>query len=94
MVKGSITPLANITHNIKVNVTNGTDPIGNVSVTLTDSDNNEYSGKTGDAGGCNIKNVPEGQYNVVATASGYNEYTGTINVNEETTTLNITLTEE
>lgn len=96
MVKGSITPPTPIpvtTYNISVSVTDGTNPLENVDVTLDDGEN-EYSGKTGSAGGCTISNVPEGTYNVTATKTGYNEYTGTITVNEETTSLIISMTEE
>lgn len=97
MVKGSITPptpTPATTYNISVSVSDGTDPLQNVDVTLTDTEDNEYTGKTGSAGGCTISNVPEGTYNVTATKTGYNDYTGTITVNEETTSLSISMTEE
>lgn len=95
MVKGSITPsVVPANYNISCSVTDGTDPLESVDVILEDNDENQYTGKTGSAGGCTISNVPEGTYTVIATKNGYNEYTGTITVNEETTTLNITLTEE
>lgn len=94
MVKGSIIPPStpSVTHNISVSVTDGTDPIENVDVILSNGEN-EYTGKTGSAGGCTISNVPEGEYEVVANATGYTEYTGTLTVDENTTTLSITLTE-
>ncbi|WP_296875519.1 carboxypeptidase-like regulatory domain-containing protein [uncultured Methanobrevibacter sp.] len=95
MVKGSIIPSVTpepVTHNISVSVTDGTDPIENVDVILEDSNETQYTGKTGSAGGCTISNVPEGTYSVVATATGYNEYTGTLTVDENTSTLAITLT--
>ena len=97
MVKGSINPPSPtpvITFNIGVSVNDGTDPLGNVDVVLTDTENNEYSGKTGSAGGCTISNVPEGTYNVTATKTGYNTYNGTITVNEANTSLSISMTEE
>lgn len=92
MVKGSINSSAKV--NISVSVTTGGNtPVGNVNVTLTNtSTNNEYSGKTGSAGGCTINNVPTGEYNVVANATGYNEYSGTLTVDENTNSLSITLT--
>ncbi len=96
MVKGSITPPTPTpvtTYNISVSVSDGTDPLQNVDVTLTDTEDNEYTGKTGSAGGCTISNVPEGTYNVTATKTGYNEYTGTMNVSEENTNLTITMTQ-
>lgn len=63
-----------------------------MDVILEDSEETQYTGKTGSAGGCTISDVPEGTYSVVATATGYDEYTGTLEVSEETTTLTITLT--
>ena len=95
MVKGSITPpgpTPATSYNISVSVSDGTNPLENVDVVLTDTEN-EYSGKTGSAGGCTISNVPLGEYSVVASATNYAEYTGSITVNEETTALNIVLTE-
>ena len=62
-----------------------------MDVILEGTDENQFTGKTGSAGGCTLSNVPEGTYSVVATASGYNEYTGSITVDENTTTLNIVL---
>lgn len=99
MVKGSIIPPVEdlgepVIYNISCSVTDGTDPVENVDVILEDADETQYTGKTGSAGGCTITNVPEGTYNVVATATGYNEYTGTITVDENNTTLTITLTAE
>lgn len=46
------------------------EPIENANVTLT-KEEESYSGKTGKAGGCTIKNVPFGTYNVLATAELY-----------------------
>ena len=100
MVKGSIIPSAQpepvepVTYNISCSVTDGTDPLENVDVILEDADETQYTGKTGSAGGCTISNVPEGTYSVVATKTGYTEYTGTIEVSEDNKTLTITLTEE
>lgn len=97
MVKGRVIPPANepdtVTRNISVSVTDGTDPVGNVDVIFEDVEENQYTGKTGSAGGCTISNVPEGTYTIVASATGFEEYTGEITVSEENTTLNITLTE-
>lgn len=96
MVKGSITPSAptnlTVTRDISVHVTDGTDPLENVDVILEDAEENQYTGKTGSAGGCTIKDVPEGTYTVVATATGYTDYEGTFTVSENSTTLNVTLT--
>lgn len=94
MVKGSITPAVTVNRNITVSVSDGSTGIENVTVVLEGTDGTQYSGKTGSAGGCRISNVPEGTYTVQASATGYEPYTGNITVNEENTTLNITLTEE
>lgn len=95
MVKGSIIPSTpTVTRNISVSTTNGTDPVSNVDVTLEDADGNQFTGKTGSAGGCTISNVPEGSYTVMASKTGYTVYTGNITVGEENTTLTITLTAE
>ena len=53
-----------------MSVTDGTDPIEGATVTLIDSEEEEYTGTTGSAGGCTIKDVPEGTYTVTATATG------------------------
>lgn len=95
MVKGSIIPSTpTVTRNISVSVTDGTTGIGSVDVVLADADENQYTGKTGSAGGCTISNVPEGSYTVMASKTGYAVYTGNITVSEENTTLTITLTAE
>ena len=78
--------------NISVSVNDGTNPVGSVDVILEDADKNQYTGKTGSAGGCTIKDVPDGSYTVVANATGYVEYAGTLTVSESSTTLSITLT--
>lgn len=46
------------------------EPIENAIVTLI-KDENSYSGKTGTAGGCTIKDVPLGTYDVLATVDTY-----------------------
>ncbi|WP_305554614.1 carboxypeptidase-like regulatory domain-containing protein [Methanobrevibacter sp. V74] len=95
MVKGSIIPpTPAVTRNISVSVMEGTNPVSNVDVVLEDTDGNQFTGKTGSAGGCTISNVPEGSYSVMASKTGYAVYTGNITVSEENTTLAITLTKE
>lgn len=95
MVKGSIIPpTPTVTRNISVSVTDGSNPVSNVDVVLEDADENQYTSKTGSAGGCTISNVPEGSYSVMASKTGYTVYTGNITVSEENTTLSITLTTE
>ena len=69
---------------------------GNVSVTVKDEEGNplqgveiivadgatgdEYEGTTGSAGGCNINNVPLGDYELLGFKEGYNQYYGNITV--------------
>ena len=63
------------------------------SVKITkDSDN--YSCTTGKAGGCTIKNVPLGVYNVLTKAESYEDKEQQFTVQEGTNNLSITLTEE
>ena len=56
----------------------GTNPVSNVDVVLEDTDGNQFTGKTGSAGGCTISNVPEGSYSVMASKTGYAVYAGNI----------------
>lgn len=80
------------TVNISVTVTDGQDPIESVSVNLTDTnDNIVKTGTTGSAGGCTLSNVPLGSYTVTASKTGYTEYTDTLTITKETTTLAITM---
>lgn len=78
---------------VSVSVTDGNDGVGNVDVTITDG-TEQYTGKTGNAGGCTISNVPYGEYSVTAVAEGYTEYEDTITINSETQELSIVLVAE
>ena len=84
------------TTDIAVSVTDGTDPVGNIDVVLTDTTDNTktYTAKSGNAGGCTLSNVAFGTYAVTATGEGYENYTGAENltVTAETTSLSITVT--
>ena len=68
-------------------------PVGNAKVTLT-NDETIYTGTTGSAGGCNIKNVPYGNYTVDCTADDYNDYMGSLIVDAIDVDLNITIEAE
>ena len=72
-----------------------TTPVENADVTLTDADSNEYTGKTGSAGGCNITEVPVGTYSVSATATGFTDYASSedVEITEESHALTITMVE-
>ena len=89
------TPVVTST-DISVSVTDGTDPVENVTVTLTDTTDNTniITGTTGSAGGCTLSDVEYGEYTVEATATGYTTYTDTLTVTSSTSTLEITLTAE
>lgn len=80
--------------NVSVSVTDSESSTGieSVTVTLTDAEEQEYSGTTGSAGGCTIQNVPSGEYTVTATAAGYNEYTGSFTVSATSKNLAISMT--
>lgn len=80
--------------NVSVSVTDSESSTGieSVTVTLEDAEEQEYTGTTGSAGGCTIQNVPPGEYTVTATATGYNEYTGSFTVSATSKTLNISMT--
>ena len=80
------------TVNISVTVTDGENPINSASVTLTDSITSDtITGTTGSAGGCTLSNVPLGDYSVTVSATNYENYSDTISVAKETTTLSITM---
>lgn len=79
---------------ISVSITNEENQgIGNAQV-LISKDTTEFTGSTGNAGGCTIKNVPYDTYSVVVTANGYEDGEGSITVNADTVELNMTLIEE
>ena len=78
---------------VSVTVTDGENGVGNVDVVLSQTGNETtYTGKTGDAGGCNVTDVPYGEYDVTATATGYVTAETTVTVDAETVDLDITLT--
>ena len=76
---------------ISVSVSDGTDPIQGVAVTLTDvtDETKTYTGTSGSAGGCTLNDVALGEYTVSATKEGYSEYTDSLTVTEETDSLEI-----
>lgn len=61
--------------------------IENATVTI-----NGKTGKTGAAGGCTVKDILYGTYDITVTATGFSDYTGTITVDASHTSFNITLT--
>lgn len=82
------------TSTISVSVVDSeTNPINHATVTISDGTNN-YSGTTGTAGGCTIKNVPFGEYEVVTNADGFVRDIGEINVQSTSMDVNIILEHE
>lgn len=79
------------TVDITVTVTDGSDPIQDVVVTVVDD---EITATTGSAGGCTLTAVPTGVKTITATKEGYTEYSDEVTVTSETSTLSITLTAE
>ena len=96
-LKGDTPTPTPTTTDIAVSVKDGEDTaVEGASVVLTDStdDTKTFTCTTGSAGGCNITSVPEGTYVVTATATGYENYTGSepLVVTSETTTLAVVMT--
>lgn len=77
--------------NISISVSDGENPISSAAVTITNNDDVTITGTTGSAGGCNLSNVPLGDYTIKVLASNYDNYTDTITVTNETTSLAITM---
>lgn len=90
-IKSEIEKAQGIKYTIEVSVTDGTDPLSAVQVTFTGTDGSTFKGKTGSKGGTNISDVVAGTYSVKATKSGYEDYTGSLTVSENTS-LDITMT--
>ena len=67
-------------------------PVNQVNVTIRGNDN-EYTGTTGTAGGCTLKNVLFGNYEIIALAEGYDDYEDTISVSTSEINIDITLVE-
>lgn len=73
--------------NISFSVSDGTNPVQNATVSIGST-----TGTTGSAGGCTLQNITDGEQTVTVTATGFNNYTGTITVSENNTSFPITLT--
>ena len=72
---------------ISISVTDGSDPVKGVTVAI-----GSISGTTGDAGGCTLKSVADGEQTITATKEGFDEYSDTITVSSESTSFTIVLT--
>lgn len=81
---------SDVSYNVKVNIKNETDePISNAEVTITGNGEN-YTSVTGSAGGCTIKNIKQGDYICIVTASDYIVFEEKLAILQDKT-LNITL---
>lgn len=85
-------PKEKLLFSVKPTVTDGSNPIEKVTVTLTNSDES-YSGTTGKAGGCTISNVPQGEYSLKATKNGLDDYTSTVSIDKNNQSLNVVMVE-
>lgn len=72
---------------ISVNITDGTNPVKGATVSI-----GTITGTTGNAGGCTLKNVTDGEQTINVTAFGFEDKTSTITVSEDNTSFNIALT--
>lgn len=84
------------TGNVSVTVKSESgEAISGVDVIVGDGDTGEeYEGTTGSAGGCNINNVPVGEWDLLAIKEGYAQFYGKITVTAGNNKANIVLVEE
>lgn len=66
---------------------NGTGSVEGATVAIGD-----VTGTTGRAGGCSLQNISDGEHTVTVTKEGYEDYTNTITVSEESTSFTVSLT--
>lgn len=62
--------------------------VGGVAVSL---EGTEFTGTTGSQGGCNINDVPYGEYTITFDCEGYSTKTESITVDEDVESINVTL---
>lgn len=77
--------------NISVCVKNNSGTALKDATVVLSKGNLEYTGTTGSAGGCTLRNVLLGDYDLTCTCENYNDFEDTLEVSADTTTLNITL---
>ena len=76
---------------VTVTVTDGTRPINNVQLTLSNA-NISFVGRTDNEGECSISEVPYGEYNVLVKRTGFISEEITLLVDDEEAQLNVSLT--
>ena len=80
---------------VSISVSDGTNPVVGASVTLAGMDGTEYTGTTGSAGSCTIKDVPNGTYHVIVRCDGYVDTDPVqIEISDENNSLSIIMTKE
>lgn len=84
---GNVMPQSVETVNVAVHVTDDDDqPINGVEVSMCGS-----TGTTGSQGGCTLHDVPVGECSITATKAGYDEYSESIEITDETESIEIIL---
>ena len=76
------------TRDINFIITDGTNAIQGAKVSI---ENLNISGTTGSAGGCTLRNVPDGEQLVIVSKSGYDDVIEVITVPESDTTFTLQL---
>lgn len=79
------------TTNLAIHVKDSNDdPVSGATVSI---EGTEISSTTGGQGGCNLNNVPIGEQTITVTATGYKNYTDTIEVSNQDNEITIVLEE-
>ena len=73
--------------NLSISVTDGENAIEGASVAIGD-----ITGTTGNAGGCTLSNVLDGEHTITATKEGYENYSDTITSDSTHSSFTITMT--
>lgn len=72
---------------ISITVDDGTDPVEGATVSI-----GTITGTTGSAGGCTLRDVPDGEQTIEVVADGFGDYEDTITVSESNESFTISLT--
>lgn len=68
----TVEPVEPVTVNVSVHVKDSEDNgINGALVEIYQDNNDPYTGNTGKAGGCTVRNVPVGEYSIRTSAEGY-----------------------
>lgn len=69
-------------------------PVEGAAVTLKRTTLTPYTGESDASGECELTDVYVGAYNVTVTATGYQDYVGSVTVDDDTSTLDVTILAE